>query len=58
MNEGKTDYRSMYDREYLAAFDLDGKDRVLTIKQIMKGINGPNCGSRNMPNMISRPPLK
>jgi hypothetical protein len=29
-----TDYRSMFDRKFLAAFDLEGKDRTVTIQTV------------------------
>ncbi len=44
MNEGKTVYRSMFDRKYLASFDLGGEDRTVTIESVkpdtLKNANG------------------
>lgn len=31
------DYRSMFDRDYIAAFDLLGKDRTVTISKVVAG---------------------
>jgi len=32
-----TDYRMMYDNPYLAFYDLEGKDLVLTVTKVVKG---------------------
>jgi len=53
MNEGKTDYRSMFDRTFLASFDLEGKDRIVTISSVEAGEIKDDKGNAERKPVIS-----
>lgn len=41
-----TDYRTMFDKENLGAWDLGGKDRVVTIEKVEAGTVGGHQGKK------------
>lgn len=47
MEDGVTDYRSMFDREYIGAWDLQGRDLVVEISRVEAGTLTGSGGRKN-----------